>query len=85
MDIPQDTDEATNHLLEEMADLWERMCDKHIKPAITERDYKGHWGRMKEIHTKKKVFEIKKIWPGVYPILEILRFCIGLKEGGWLG
>ena len=48
VDIPQDTDEATNHLLEEMADLWERMCDKHIRPAITERDYKGHWRRMKE-------------------------------------
>ena len=46
--IPQDMDEATNSLIEEMADLWTNMCDRHVTPVITEYNYKGHWGRMKE-------------------------------------
>ena len=47
-DFPRDVDEATWSLIEEMADLWEKMCDRHVKPIITEYNYKGHWGRMKE-------------------------------------
>ena len=48
VDIPLDVDEATNALIEEMGDLWEMMCDRHVIPIITENNYKGHWGRMKE-------------------------------------
>ena len=32
VNIPRDADEATSSLIEEMADLWEKMCDRHIKP-----------------------------------------------------
>jgi hypothetical protein len=48
VEIPQDMDEATNSLIEEMADLWTNMCDRHVTPVITEYNYKGHWGRIKE-------------------------------------
>jgi hypothetical protein len=46
--IPSDVDEATRSLIEEMAELREKMRDKHEEPIITEANYKGHYGRMKE-------------------------------------
>ena len=46
--IPPDVDGATRSLIEEMAELWDKMRDKHVEPTITEANYKGHYRRMKE-------------------------------------
>lgn len=74
IDTPLDVDQATISLLEEMSELWERMRDKHVEPCITEANYKGHWGRMKE-STSSSISKIHMgHWKALLQATELMNF-----------
>jgi len=50
------------------------MRDKHVEPCITEANYKGHWGRMKE-STSSAISKIHMgHWKALLQATELMNF-----------
>ena len=48
VDIPQDVDNVTTRMIEEIQVLWDQLREKHQAPEITKFDFKQYWTRQKE-------------------------------------